>query len=60
MEFFKKLLDALVIILGLGGFVSAVILAITAHAWIPLVGIGVLGWMAWPSLKQWVKKLSSL
>lgn len=59
-QFFSKLLTALLILLGIGGLVCAIILAANAKAWIPLIAILVLGGIAYPSFKKLVEKLSSL
>lgn len=53
----KKFLNLLLVLLGVGGLVCAIILAINAKAWIPLVAIGVLGWMAYPTARKLVNEL---
>lgn len=45
------------VLLGVGGLVCAIILAVSAKAWIPLVAIGVLGWMASPTVKRLIEKM---
>lgn len=53
----KKFLNLLLVLLGIGGLVCAIILAISAKAWIPLVAIGVLGWMAYPTVKRLINEV---
>lgn len=57
MDALKKILYVILVLLGLGGFLSSVFLAIGAKAWFPLVAIGVLGWMAYPTLKRLVNEI---
>ena len=57
MNTLKKVLKLILALVGIGGFVCAVILAISAKAWFPLVAIGVLGWMAYPTLKSLVSEI---
>lgn len=56
--FLNKLLNALFLLLAAGGLVCAIVLAIKAKAWVPLVAILVLGGMAAPTAKKCVKNLS--
>ena len=57
MKLLKIILNLLLSLLVAGGFVCAVILAIIAKAWIPLVAILALGWAAYPTVKGWVKDM---
>lgn len=53
----KIILNFFLVLLGIGGFVCSIVLAVSAKAWIPLVGIGVLGWMAYPTVKRLVNEM---
>jgi len=57
MKSFMKILKLLLALVGIGGFVCAVILAIGAKAWIPLVAIAVLGWFATPTIKGLIEEI---
>lgn len=57
METLKKIIKFLLTFLGIGGFICALFLAIGAKAWVGIVAIGVLGWMAFPTLKRLINEL---
>ena len=57
METLKKIVKFFLAFLGIGGFICALLLAVGAKAWVGLVAIGVLGWMAFPTLKRLINEL---
>ena len=54
MKVLSKILKLILALVGIGGFVCAVILAIGAKAWFPLVAILALGGLAYPTIKRLV------
>ena len=57
MNTLSKILKLILALVGIGGFICAVILAISAKAWFPLVAIAVLGWLATPTIKSLVDEI---
>ena len=57
MKLLKIILNFILVLLAIGGFVCSIILAVSAKAWIPLVAIGVLGWAAYPTIKRLVNEM---
>lgn len=57
-EILVKVAMMLAVLIGIGGFVCATILAIGAKAWFPLFAILVLGGMAVPTFKRFIGKLT--
>lgn len=54
MKTLLKILKFLLCAIGIGGFVCAIILAVSAKAWFPLVAILALGGLASPTIKRLV------
>ena len=50
----KNLLNLILALLGFGGFICGIILAVIAHAWVGVVAILALGYLAYPSIKRLV------
>ena len=57
MNTLSKILKLILALVGIGGLICAVILAISAKAWFPLVAIAVLGWLATPTIKSLVDEI---
>ncbi len=54
MKTLLKILKFLLCFVGIGGLVCAILLAVKASAWFPLVAILVLGGLAYPTIKRLV------